>query len=34
MVKGGVAYSISKAMIIALALSLALLALSRITWWT
>ena len=34
MIKGGVTYSLSKAMIMALSMSLAVLALSRITWWT
>ncbi len=34
MVKGGVSYSLFKAMIMALSMSLALLALSRIIWWT
>ena len=34
MVKGGVTYSFFKAMIMALAMSLAVLVLSRITWWT
>ena len=33
MLKGGVAYSLYKAMIMALAVSLAVLALSRITRW-
>ena len=34
MIKGGVAYSFFKAMIMALSMSLAILVLSRITWWT
>jgi hypothetical protein len=34
MVKGGVAYSLFKAMIMALSMSLAVLVLPRITWWT
>jgi NAD(P)-dependent dehydrogenase (short-subunit alcohol dehydrogenase family) len=32
--KGGVTYSVSKAAIVALSMSLAVLILSRITWWT
>ena len=31
--KGGVAYLVSKAAIVALSMSLAVLILSRITWW-
>jgi hypothetical protein len=31
--KGGVAYLLSKALIAALSMSLAVLVLSRITWW-
>jgi hypothetical protein len=34
MVKGGVAYSLFKAMIMALSMSLAVLVLPRIMWWT
>ena len=31
--KGGVIYSVSKVAIVALSMSLAVLVLSRITWW-
>jgi hypothetical protein len=34
MVKGGVTYSFIKAMIMALSISLAVMVLHRITWWT
>jgi hypothetical protein len=34
MEKGGVTYSFFKAMIMALSMSLAVMVMSRITWWT
>ncbi len=34
MVKGGVPYSLFKAMIMALSMYLAVLVLTRISWWT
>ncbi len=34
MVKGGVTYLFSKALILALSMSLAVLAWSRFSWWT